>query len=51
MALSKKSVLEKIDAFLSKWLRDKKTGQITVEVNMSQGGIGEMEIKTKEKVK
>lgn len=49
--MSLASVIEKISSFLKWWIGKKKSGKVTIEINTSQGGIGDIEISTKEKFK
>ena len=44
-------LLRQIEAKLQEWARTKKTGQVSFDVNLSQGGIGACDVHTKERLR
>lgn len=45
-----KGLTKIIVSVLSKWITGKKTGKVTIEINLSQGGIGQCRVRTERRL-
>lgn len=44
-------LLKQIESKLQEWVKGKRTGQVSFDVNLSQGGIGVCDVHTKERLR
>lgn len=44
------ALIKKIVSVLSKWIDGKKTGKVTIEINLSQGGVGQCRVRTERRL-